>query len=122
MKSTLIQAFAIAIPGGVFVTGFLWWLGEHLSSDAIGMALGLGFGVLAGLPAAALVLIASRGRGRSYADGYLYDPPPVMIDAPPLAKTLQLADRQQEIAELKGYLAYLEGADQVVAMTPRGKP
>ena len=59
MKTALV----IAIPGGIFATGVMWWLGEHLSSDAIGMALGLAFGVLAGLPAAALVLVASRRGG-----------------------------------------------------------
>lgn len=121
MKSTLIRAFAIAIPGGAFVTGLLWWIGEHLSSDAIAMALGMGLGVLSGIPTAALVLVASRGRGRSCDNVYLYNPPPVMIDAPPPA-TFQLTDRQEEIAELRGYLAYLEGTDQVAAMTPRGKP
>ena len=33
---------------------------SHLSSDAIGMALGLTLGTLAGLPAAVLVIMAAR--------------------------------------------------------------
>ena len=50
----------IAIPGGMFATGVMWWLGEHLSSDAIAMALGLVLGVLSFVPTTALVLAARR--------------------------------------------------------------
>ncbi len=77
MKTALI----IAVPGGMFATFVLWWLGEHLSPDAIGMAIGLAFGVLAGLPAAALVLVASRSRAPYYGDDY--EPP--TIDVRPTA-------------------------------------
>ena len=77
MKTALI----IAVPGGMFATFVLWWLGEHLSPDAIGMAIGLAFGVLAGLPAAALVLVASRSRAPYYGDDY--EPP--TIDVQPAA-------------------------------------
>ena len=56
MKTVL----AIALPGGAIVTAILWWLGEHLSSDAIGMAIGMALGTLAGLPVAALVILAAR--------------------------------------------------------------
>ena len=77
MKTVLL----IAIPGGMFATFVMWWLGEHLSPDAIGMAIGLAFGVLAGLPAAALVLVASRSRAPYYGDDY--EPP--TIDVRPTA-------------------------------------
>ena len=56
MKTALL----IAVPGGALFTAFAWRISELLSPDAIGMALGMMFGVLAGLPAAALVLVASR--------------------------------------------------------------
>lgn len=42
----------------VGITG--WQLGGRLSSDAIGMALGVLFGIMAGIPAALMVLAARR--------------------------------------------------------------
>lgn len=58
MKTVL----AIAVPGGVLFAVGAHYLAERPSADAIGMALGLGFGVLAGIPAALLVFVASRRR------------------------------------------------------------
>lgn len=46
----------------VFVGVAVWRIGERLSSDAIGMALGVLFGVLAGIPVALLVLASARRR------------------------------------------------------------
>ena len=75
MKTALL----IAVPGGALFTAFAWRISELLSPDAIGMALGLAFGVLAGLPAAALVIVASSRRAPYYGDDY--EPP--TIDAHP---------------------------------------
>jgi hypothetical protein len=46
----------------VFVAVAAWRIGGSLSADALGMAVGVLFGVLAGLPAALLVLISGRRR------------------------------------------------------------
>lgn len=71
MKTVL----AIAVPGGVLLTAGMYYLAERLSSDAIGMALGLGFGVLAGIPAVLLVLVASKRRPPyDYNDDYERNP------------------------------------------------
>jgi hypothetical protein len=48
----------------LFVGVAAWRIGERLSADAIGMALGVLFGVLAGLPVALLVLASNRRRER----------------------------------------------------------
>ena len=56
MKTAVVVAVVLVI--GVFA----WSIANRLSADAIGMALGLGFGVLAGIPAALLVFVASRRR------------------------------------------------------------
>ncbi len=56
MKKVMI----IAVPIVAVATLFAWRITELLSPDAIGMAIGLMFGVLAGVPAAALVMVASR--------------------------------------------------------------
>lgn len=56
MKTAVLVAVVLVI--GVFG----WSITNRLSADAIGMALGLGFGVLAGIPAALLVYVASRRR------------------------------------------------------------
>ena len=54
------RIIVVVILVGVGVLG--WKLGERLSSDSIAMALGLLFGVLAGLPTALLVLASDRRR------------------------------------------------------------
>ena len=46
----------------VFVGVAAWRISERLSADALGMALGVFFGVLAGIPVALLVIAASRRR------------------------------------------------------------
>lgn len=56
MKRVIVVAVLI------FLGVALWRIGESLSSDAIGMALGVVFGVLAGLPVALLTMAASRRR------------------------------------------------------------
>ena len=72
----------------IFLGAAMWRIGESLSSDAIGMALGVAFGVLAGLPVALLTLAAGRRRteygsessGRRPDGGYpYYQPQPPII-------------------------------------------
>lgn len=46
----------------VFVAIAAWQIGSRLSADAVGLATGVVFGVLAGLPTAILVLASSRNR------------------------------------------------------------
>jgi len=118
MKTALI----IAVPGGMFATFVLWWLGEHLSPDAIGMAIGLAFGVLAGLPAAALILVASRSRAPYYGD---YEPPTIDVYPPTCAEDVTpythlfrramdlqpLLPRQDQAEVLRTYLAQLEAEE-----------
>lgn len=47
----------------VFVGIAAWRIGDSLSSDAVGLAVGVVFGVMAGLPTALLVLAGNRRRG-----------------------------------------------------------
>ncbi len=54
----------IVLGGLIFVSVATWRIGNRLSADAIGMALGVLFGVLAGLPVALLVLASNRRRDR----------------------------------------------------------
>ena len=110
MKTALL----IAIPGGMFATGVMWWLGEHLSSDAIAMAIGLFFGALSLVPATVLVLAGGR---RDDEDDWQDDHQ--TIDAYPttpyyklaqrvIGEPRQLSSRQAEIDTLRSALAYLE--------------
>lgn len=97
MKRLLILAALI------FIGALGWRVGSAISSDAIGIAVGVVFGVLASIPAALLMLVAGRrnerrqewdgsgdgqrgrggqqqrGHGQSQYDGY----PPVVIMTPP---------------------------------------
>ena len=80
----------------VFVATAGWRIGETLSPDALSMAVGILFGVLAGVPTALLVMAGSQRREaaerprqpeRSYPprpDGMAYfpPPPPVIVVAP----------------------------------------
>lgn len=49
----------------IFITIIGWRIGNSLSSDAISMAIGVMFGVLAGIPTALLVLATGRNDDRS---------------------------------------------------------
>jgi hypothetical protein len=73
----------------VVMLALAWRIGSMLSSDAIGMAVGMTLGVLAGLPTAALVLLARRHDDDKddYRDddrtlpaqGYGYQPPIIVL-------------------------------------------
>ena len=55
----------LAVLTLLLIAGLLAWLfASRLSADALGMAVGLIFGVLAGVPAALLVLAANRRPSR----------------------------------------------------------
>ena len=60
----------------VFVAVIGWRVGEHLSSDAVSMAVGMLFGAMAGIPTA-LVVMASERRRTSHAkmDNNVTSPP-----------------------------------------------
>lgn len=118
MKTALV----IAVPCGMFATFVMWWLGEHLSPDAVSMALGMLFGVLAGLPAAALVLVATSRRAPYYGD---YEPPTIDVYPPTCAEDVTpythlfrramdlqpLLPRQDQAEVLRTYLAQLEAEE-----------
>lgn len=70
-------ALAIAVPLGASLTVILWRISTLLSPDAVAMALGLFFGVLAGVPAMALVAMARR---RDEEDDYIDVQPTVYAD------------------------------------------
>jgi hypothetical protein len=56
----------IAVVLMLIFAGLLAWLfASRLSADALGMAVGLVFGMAAGIPAALLVMAASRSRPRN---------------------------------------------------------
>ena len=108
-------ALAIAVPCGAILTAFMWRISELLSPDATGMALGMLFGVLAGLPAAALVLVASRQRTPADDDPYIDAPVTYADEVTPythLARRVmqlpELPNRQAEIDQLCAVLDYIE--------------
>ena len=73
------------LGAGLLFTGVMAWrISERLSADTIGMALGVLFGVLAGLPVALLVLAAQRrpsGEERPPASPQRAEP---RLSAPPI--------------------------------------
>jgi hypothetical protein len=54
----LMAVVTMLVVGGILA----WVLGSRLSADAVGMAVGLLFGVMAGIPTALLVLASGRRR------------------------------------------------------------
>ena len=50
----------MAIAALIFIGVLAWKVGERLSHDALTMALGMLFGVMAGVPAALMVIAAQR--------------------------------------------------------------
>ncbi len=93
----------LAVLTILLVGGLLAWLfGSRLSADALGMAVGLLFGVLAGIPTALLVLASGRRRqaheddeqdeapgryGQPHTGGqtFPYQPPVIVLAAPQAA-------------------------------------
>jgi hypothetical protein len=78
----------LALMALVFIGVVGWRVAEGLSSDAIGMALGVLFGVLAGIPTALFVIAANRRQeerpqrtAQEYGAAYPYHPPqpPVIV-------------------------------------------
>lgn len=62
-----MKAFAgVALLLFVIVAG--WRIGSSLDSDALGMAIGMFFGILAGVPTALLMLLAGRRKERHEAE------------------------------------------------------
>jgi hypothetical protein len=94
-----LAVVTVLVVGGVLA----WVLGSRLSADALGMAVGLLFGVLAGIPAALLVMVSGRrrqdeepdfdeedergayGLARGGAQPYPYQPPVIVLAAPQAA-------------------------------------
>jgi hypothetical protein len=90
----------LAMAGLVFVAMAAWRIGGTLSADALGMAVGMFFGVVAGLPAALLVYACGRRREReqddlgerrragygAFAPGYPHPPVIVLAGHPGLAQ------------------------------------
>lgn len=91
------------VVGAALVAVLGVYMMTRLSSDALGMAIGVMFGVLAGIPAALLVLATSRRRDRDDeydADRHALPPPygqvppysyqpPVIVLAAPMAQEPQ---------------------------------
>lgn len=62
---------SIVTIGMLLIGGFVAWrIGETLSSDAVSMALGIFFGMAAGIPAALMVMAAARRSEYVEADRY----------------------------------------------------
>lgn len=90
-----------------------WALGNALSSDAIGLALGVVFGVMASLPGAILVLVAARRRQPERDPFY---PPPRVVYEPPTPPSRQLPPPVVVVFEdPEGRRARVEFADGVEA-------
>lgn len=94
----------------VFLGAAGWSLGQKLSPDALSMAVGIFFGVVASVPAAILVLAASRRADRqptvdrrqgAPASGYQT---PVIVVAPPMANYGPMPGAQSGQAPVNGYL------------------
>lgn len=70
----------LAMLVGLCLFGWMTWrVGTSLSSDALGLAVGVVFGVLAGIPSALLVLAGQRRRERREYDDDDDDTPVVYI-------------------------------------------
>ena len=84
MKKYLFMTTAI------FVGVIAWRIGERLSSDAISMGLGVIFGVMAGVPAALLVMASGRRR-EERAEQQARPPSPYALPAHSQAPVIVLA-------------------------------
>ena len=67
----------------VFIGVSTWIIGSKLSADAIGLGVGVLFGVMAGIPTA-LLLLASNRRNDAARTNYDAPPPPRYQQQPPV--------------------------------------
>jgi hypothetical protein len=104
----------LAVVTALVIGGVLAWvLGSRLSADALGMAVGLLFGVLAGVPTALLVMASGRrqqgeedldeddepagyGHQRGAAQHFPYQPPVIVLAAPQAAPSPMWAQQQPQ--------------------------
>jgi hypothetical protein len=117
-----VKRFAI-LAALVFLGGAGWSLGERLSADALSMAIGIFFGVLASVPAAILVLAASRrGERQPQPDRRQPGPPqagyqtPVIVVAPPMAGYSAMHGQAGGQMAVNGYLP---ASQQIVEPAPQ---
>jgi hypothetical protein len=61
--------YLLSLAVAVVLGCLAWLVGSRLSTDAVGMGIGLIFGVMAGVPAALLVLATTGGRRGDDGDG-----------------------------------------------------
>ena len=99
---------------GIGLALFAWSL-SRLTSDAVALALGLTLGVLAGLPCAALVIVAARRDREDDAGDYIDAPVTYADQVTPYYRAARqvmgmpaLPDRQAQISELEAYLDHLK--------------
>jgi hypothetical protein len=92
---------------GLIFMAFVWWIGTRLSADAIGLAVGVVFGVLAGVPTALLVMATSRHGDRladdreDYNQRQLASPyqPPVILLGPPAQRQVDAMPAMPAVRE-----------------------
>lgn len=108
----------------VFFGAAGWSLGSRLSADALSMAIGIFFGVLASVPAALLVLAASRRGERQPAPDRRPAMPqtgyqtPVIVVAPPMAGYGPMPANGAGQMPVHGYLP---ASQQIVEPAPRDR-
>lgn len=74
----------IALAILVFIGVATYFIGSRLSADAIGMGVGVIFGVMAGIPTALLLVVSERNRHAQYQQQPPPPtPPPVVVFASP---------------------------------------
>ena len=101
---------------GIGLALFTWSL-SRLTSDAVALALGLTLGVLAGVPSAALIIVAARrdSEDDDNAGAYIDAPVTYADQVTPYYRAARqamnmppLPDRQAQISELEAYLDHLK--------------
>ena len=104
----------------VFVGVSAWQIGSKLSADAIGMGVGVLFGVMAGIPTALLLLASNR---RNDAARVNYDaPPPRYQQQPPVivfAAPHQTPPKYEPYGGRQGYAPALPDAGYQPQITAR---
>lgn len=108
----------LAMLGLLIFVGFAGWrAGGVLSTDAMSMAVGMIFGVLAGLPVALLMLAASRRGGgetvpatgpdtRRQQEPQMHQPPVIVLAPPAYPSVAQMGNGQNAQLSANGYAGW----------------